>query len=77
MDYTLYQNDSDRDPDYDYFGIKTKIWVDNSSGDVSRLRTKYVLPYPSDNLLETGPASKSNAGQISISIGYGGERSKW
>lgn len=71
MDYTLYQNDSDRDPDYDYFGIKTKIWVDNSSGDVSRLRTKYVLPYPSDNLLETGPASKSNAGQISISIGYG------
>lgn len=71
LDYTLHQNDSDRDPDYDYFGIKTRIWVDNNSGMVSRLQTKYELPYSSDNLLETGPTSQSNVGELTVEVGYG------
>ena len=72
LDYTLYREYDESDPTYDYFGIKTTTWVDAAnSGTVAEIRTKYSLPYESDNLLETGPASQKNIGSLSVSCGYG------
>lgn len=71
LDYTLYKNDSERDTAYDYLGIKTNVWVDNDYGEVTRLQTKYDLTFSADNLLETGPEPQTNAGELSVSIGYG------
>lgn len=71
LDYTLYREIDETDPTYDYFAIKTRTWVTGGSAKVTGIMTKYELPYSSDNLLETGPASQSNIGSLSVSIGFG------
>lgn len=71
MDYYLYRNYNEIDPDYDYFAIKTRVWVDNDTGRTTSVRTKYELPFDSDNLIETGPDSHSNIGSLSVSVSYG------
>jgi hypothetical protein len=70
MDYTLYRDYDEQDATYDYFGIKTKVWV-ATSNDVKEIKTKYELPNTSDNLLETGPESTNEAGTLNISVGFG------
>lgn len=71
MDYYLYRNYDEVDPDYDYFAVKTRVWIDNDMGSTRRIQTKYELPYSTDNLIETGPDSQSNIGSLSVSVGYG------
>lgn len=70
MDYTLYRNYDETDPNYDYFGITTNVWADTTVR-LDELRTKYALPNSSDNFLETGPATQKNVGTLSVSIGFG------
>lgn len=73
MDYTLYRNYNEEDVNYDYFGIRTKVWVTrrSSSSNVKEMKTKYELPNSNDNMLETGPASSENTGNLNVSIGFG------
>lgn len=70
MDYTLYRNYDETDPNYDYFGITTNVWADTTVR-LDELRTKYALPNSADNFLETGPATQKNVGTLSVSIGFG------
>lgn len=70
LDYTLYRNYDEQDSTYDYFGIKTKTWI-TTSADVKEIKTKYELPEINDNLMETGPASKTSANNLDVSIGFG------
>ena len=58
---------------YDYFGVKTRVWVTNDLGLVNGIQTKYELPYSSDHLLETGPDSQSNVGSLSVDVGFGSD----
>lgn len=71
LDYTLYREMDETDPTYDYFAIKTRTWVTSGSGEVTGMMTKYSLPFSTDELLETGPASQSNIGTLSVSVGFG------
>lgn len=71
LDYTLYRETDEMDSAYDYFAIKTRTWVTSGNAKVTGIMTKYELPYSSDNLLETGPESQSNVGNLSASIGFG------
>ena len=70
MDYTLYRNYDEIDSSYDYFAIKTRVWAETAQS-LEELRTKYILPFDSDNFLETGPASQNNIGTLNVSIGFG------
>ncbi len=73
MDYTLFREMDEYDPEYDYFAIRTRAWVEPASGEVTEIKTKHELPYSIDNLLETGPSSQSNIGTLNISVGFGSE----
>lgn len=71
LDYTLYKNNDEVDPNYDYFGVTTKTWITCNTGDVTEINTSYRLPNEDDNLLASGPASQSLAGNFNLSIGFG------
>lgn len=73
LDYTLYRNEDESDPDYNYFGIKTRTWVSCENGNVTEIRTSYSIPNVDDHLLECGPESQSHPSTISCSIGFGSD----
>lgn len=71
LDYTLYQEKNESDATYDYFAIKTNSWVVSGSAIVTGVNTKYSFPFSTSELLETGPASQSSIGSLSVSVGFG------
>ncbi len=71
LDYTLYHETDENDPQYNYFAIKTRTWVTGNGYEVTGIMTKYELPFTSSNLLETAPATQSNIGTLSMSVGFG------
>lgn len=71
MEYFLYRNYDEELENYDFFGIKTHVWVENSVGTVTGIQTKYALPFSSDNLIDTAPASYTNIGALDVSVGWG------
>lgn len=71
LDYSLYRNYDEEDPNYDYFGIKTRTWVTCENGNVSTIRTEYRLPTLEDELIESAPSSYLKASVLNFSIGFG------
>ena len=73
LDYTLYREMDESDDVYDYFGVKTRTWVDTNGAEVSGIMTKYDIPFTRDDLLETGPDSQNSIGTLSVSVGFGND----
>lgn len=72
FNYTLYRETAEVDNQYDYLAIKTTAWVTpGMATEVEEIDTKYILPYASDHLMETAPASQKNIGTLSESLSFG------
>jgi len=73
MDYTLYQNLNEYDPNFYYFGISTNTWVTSSQSGVftADIRTRFTLPNNEGHFLDSGPASQANIGSLGVSVGFG------
>lgn len=72
FNYTLYRETAEVDNQYDYLAIKTTAWViPGTATEVEEIDTKYILPYASDHLMETAPASQKNIGTLNVSLSFG------
>jgi len=69
MDYLLYKDNAETDPNYDYFAVKSNVTAEGAL--CSSISTKHSLPYTSDEMIDYGPGDITNAGSISVSIGLG------
>ncbi len=73
MDFILYRDFSELDPDYDYFAIKTNICTYGYS--TSRIEAEHRLPFPSDELIDYGPGDISKADSVSVNLSLCGSSS--
>ncbi|HAN21546.1 MAG: hypothetical protein A2Y15_09650 [Clostridiales bacterium GWF2_36_10] len=73
VDYTLYQNQNETDPTYDYFAVTTNSWVSSTAYYiVDSVCMTHSLNWEEDELTDHGPESETNCGTVSISVDVGG-----
>ncbi len=74
MDFLLYRDYDEEDPNYDYFAIKTNICTTGQL--TARIQAEHRLPYDSDELIDYGPGDITRASSVSVGLdlgsGYGG-----
>ena len=71
MNYILYRQFDDADPNYNYFAIRTNTWATYIRGKLYKLYTSYQLPNVADSFLETGPASTDQTTSINFGLSFG------
>lgn len=70
MDYLLYRDYDEQDPNYDYFAIKTNVSA--YGGLAKEIDVEHRLPYLSDELIDYGPYDINRAGSVSVGLDLGG-----
>ena len=73
MDYLLYKDNDETDPDYDYFAVKTNLCTENGYGyNTQSIDVKHALPFTSDEMIDYGPGDINYAGTVSVGLDLGG-----
>lgn len=74
MDFLLYRDFNEYDPNYDYFAIKTNICTVGQS--TIKIEAEHRMAYSADEMIDYGPGDISRAGSVSVGLdlgsGYGG-----
>jgi hypothetical protein len=70
MDWFLYQQ-SDTNPEYDYFAIKTNLGLEGSYYLGTKMWVYDDLVYSEDEYLDSGPGDSSESTSFEISLGFG------
>lgn len=71
MNYTLYREFDETDPDYDYFALQTRTWATCKQGYIAKLNTSYEMDNVLNSFIETAPQSTNRTSSINFSIGFG------
>lgn len=73
MDYLLYKDNDETDPDYDYFAVKTNLCTENGYAyNTQSIDVKHALPFTSDEMIDYGPGDINYAGTVSVGLDLGG-----
>ena len=69
LTWILYRNYDEEDTGYDYFALESRVWG-NAAGanSITETTCEHALYYIADNMIDSGPESKSNAGTLSFSV---------
>ncbi len=69
MDFMLYRDFSELDPNYDYFAIKTNI--STTGCDTARVEAEHRMQYISDEMIDYGPGDIHRAGSVTVGLDLG------
>jgi hypothetical protein len=70
LDWRLYQ-ESDSDPDYDYFAIKTNVACEGSYFEGTEIWVNDDLPYSSDEYIDSDPGDSTETTSFNVSLNFG------
>lgn len=72
LTWILYRNYNEEDANYDYFAIESRIWGSGyQTVKINQTTCEHAMYYPSDYIIDSGPASDSSASSISFSLDIG------
>lgn len=72
LDWRLYQ-ESDSDPDYDYFAIRTNVSCEGSYFEGTEIWVNDDLAYPADEYIDSDPGDSTETTSFSVSLDFGEE----